>query len=121
MKRIIIFLICLTPLLSFSQKSVAELSAEIPKGQLAILEVRLNMEDEFRTMEGRDSQGLARITLYTGENKNEELISKGFEGYNHVVQILNEMKENGWELEESYPIRGNSLIITHYIFEKVKK
>lgn len=107
-------------LFSFAQNSIENLSIDIPKGEYSILEVRLNMEDEFRTLEGRDSQGLARISLYTGKNMNSQVLTKGFEGFNSVVTAINEMKKNGWKMNESYVIRGNSLIITHYVFEKVK-
>jgi len=106
---------------SYAQKSIAELSGEVSKGEYGILEVRLNMEDEFRTLEGRESQGLARISIYTGKNQKNEMITKGFEGFNIVVSVMNQMNKNGWKLVDTYPIRGNSLIITHYVFEKVKK
>jgi len=110
-------------LFSFSiwgQNEITTLSKESQKGSYAILEVRLNMEDEFRTVEGRDNEGLSRIALFTGKNKDKEIISKGFEGYNQVVEYLNEMKKNGWILMETYTIKGNSLILTHYLFEKKK-
>ena len=93
----------------------------IEKGQYGIVEVRLNMEDEFRTLEGRDSKGLARISFFTGKGEDKCLLSKGFRGVDHVVIILNEMNENGWKLVSTYPIRGTSLLITHYVFVKVKK
>mgnify|MGYP006001081059 CR=1 FL=1 len=118
---IITIAILLTSIIGYSQNTIAELSHNIEKGQYGIIEVRLNMEDEFRTLEGRDSQGLARIAFFTGKDKNKNQITKGFEGYDVVVKTLNQMRENGWKLVSAYPIRGNSLIITHYVFEKVKK
>lgn len=107
--------------LSFcSQNSIKSLSQQTSKGDYAVLEVRLNMEDEFRTVEGRDNEGLSRIALFTGTNKDKEILNKGFNGFNDVVKYLNEMKQNGWILIETYTIKGNSLIITHYVFEKKK-
>lgn len=105
----------------FGQKTITELSSNLAKGSYSIMEVRLNMEDEFRTLEGRDSKGLARISLFTGKNQNEEVLTKGFEGFNSVVTLMNEMKDNGWKVVDTYPIKGNSLLITHYVFEKVSK
>jgi hypothetical protein len=107
-------------LLSHGQNSIKGLSSTIKKGEYAILEVRLNMEDEFRTVEGRDNEGLSRLALFTGQNKDREILSKGFSGYNEVVKYLNEMKQYGWNLVETYTIKGNSLIITHYLFQKTK-
>lgn len=106
--------------LTFGQNSIKGLSQDVKKGNYAILEVRLNMEDEFRTVEGRDTEGLARVALFVGNNEEREVLSKGFTGYNKVVMYLNEMKENGWILEETYTIPGSSLIITHYVFRKKK-
>ena len=105
---------------SFAQNRIEELSKSSNKNDYAILEVRLNMEDEFRTLEGRDTQGMSRIALYTGKNKEKELLSKGFLGYNQVVEYLNEMKEFGWILEDTYSITGSFLIINHYVFRKKK-
>ena len=113
--------ITLCSVIGFSQNTVKELSDGIEKGQYGIVEVRLNMEDEFRTLEGRDSKGLARISFFTGKGEDKCLLSKGFKGVDHVVIILNEMNENGWKLVSTYPIRGSSLLITHYVFVKVKK
>lgn len=107
--------------LTFGQNSIKGLSQEVEKGSYAILEVRLNMEDEFRTVEGRDTEGLARIALFTGDNDDRQILFKGFNGYNKVVAYLNEMKDNGWVLEETYTIPGSALIITHYVFVKKKK
>jgi len=120
-KTLITIAITLCSVIGFSQNTVKELSAGIEKGQYGIVEVRLNMEDEFRTLEGRDSKGLARISFFTGKGDDKSLLSKGFKGFDHVIIILNEMSENGWKLINTYPIRGSSLLITHYVFVKVKK
>lgn len=120
-KTLITIAIALCSIIGFSQNTVKELSDGIEKGQYGIVEVRLNMEDEFRTLEGRDSKGLARISFFTGKGEDKCLLSKGFRGVDHVVIILNEMNENGWKLVSTYPIRGSSLLITHYVFVKVKK
>ena len=120
-KTLITIAISLCSVIGFSQNTVEELSDGIEKGQYGIVEVRLNMEDEFRTLEGRESKGLARISFFTGKGEDKCLLSKGFKGFDHVVVILNEMNQNGWELVSTYPIRGISLIITHYVFVKVKK
>lgn len=118
------FILTLTTLLFstflFGQNSIKSLSENANKGDYAILEVRLNMEDEFRTVEGRDTEGLARVSLFTGKNKDKEILSKGFNGYNDIVTYLNEMKSNGWILEEVYTLQGSALIITHYVFYKKK-
>lgn len=120
-KLILTLTICLFTLVNtFSQSRIEELSETANKNDYAILEVRLNMEDEFRTLEGRDTQGMSRIALYTGLNKEKELLSKGFLGYNQVVQYLNEMKSNGWVLEDTYSITGSFLILNHYVFRKKK-
>ena len=113
--------ITLCSVIGFSQNTVKELSDGIEKDQYGIVEVRLNMEDEFRTLEGRESKGLARISFFTGKGEDKCLLSKGFKGVDHVVIILNEMNENGWKLVSTYPIRGSSLLITHYVFVKAKK
>ena len=120
-KILITIAITLCSVIGFSQNTVKELSVGIEKGKYGIIEVRLNMEDEFRTLEGRDSKGLARISFFTGKGDDKCLLSKGFKGFDQVVIILNEMSENGWKLISTYPIRGSSLLITHYLFEKVKK
>lgn len=98
---------------------VTKLKGLTKKGDYVILELRLNKEDEFRTLEGGESS-LARIAVYTGNNQGAELLSKGFEGMNSVVTILNELKRNGWKLVNTYSIKGESLIITHYILERKK-
>ncbi len=98
---------------------VGKLKSLIKKGDYAILEVRLNNEDEFRTIEGSNSS-LARLALFTGNNEGTELILKGFEGMNSIVSILNDLKANGFHLLNVYTIKGESLIITHYIIERKK-
>ena len=89
------------------------------KGDYVILELRLNNEDEFRTIEG-SSSSLARIAIFTGNNQGTEVLSKGYEGVNAIVNILNDLKRNGWILSQSYSIKGESLIITHYVLERKK-
>jgi hypothetical protein len=89
------------------------------KGDYIVFELRLNKEDEFRTMEGGKSS-LARVAIYTGNNDGEEIVSKGFSGMNGVVKVLNELKQNGWTLIDSYSIKGESLLLTHYILERKK-
>ena len=120
-RAVITIAITLCSIIGFSQNTVKQLSDGIEKDQYGIVEVRLNMEDEFRTLEGRESKGLARISFFTGKGEDKCLLSKGFKGVDHVVIILNEMNENGWKLVSTYPIRGTSLLITHYVFVKVKK
>ncbi len=89
------------------------------KGDYIILELRLNKEDEFRTIEG-SSSSLARVAIYTGNNQGTEVISKGFEGMNSIISMLNNLKKNGWMLIQVYTIKGESLIITHYVLERKK-
>ncbi|MBI2279184.1 MAG: hypothetical protein HYU68_00605 [Bacteroidetes bacterium] len=98
---------------------VGKLKSLTKKGDYAILEVRLNNEDEFRTIEGSNSS-LARLALFTGNNEGAELLLKGFEGMNSIVSILNDLKSNGFHLINVYTIKGESLIITHYIIERKK-
>ena len=117
----ILFLFTVNFVFSQEGKPIADQVKNISKGDYVILEVRLNMEDEFRTLEGRESQGLARISLFNGIKMDNPLITKGFQGYDQVVKFLNELKSLGFKLCDTYSFRGNSLIITHYIFEKVKK
>lgn len=106
---------------SYAQDTLLTHLSDVKKGEFVILEVRLNMEDEFRTLEGRDSQGLARISLFNGDEGNKPLITKGFKGFDQVVNYLNEIKSKGFVLSDTYSIRGESLLITHYVFEKIKK
>ncbi|MGB0881585.1 MAG: hypothetical protein ACPGSO_01440 [Vicingaceae bacterium] len=96
-----------------------KLKSKIKKGDYIILELRLNKEDEFRTMEGGKSS-LARIAVYSGKNLGEELVVKGFEGLNSLVTVLNDLKHAGFKLVEVYPVKGESLLLTHYIMERKK-
>ena len=123
MKKIGIFLCLISIVLSgFGQgNSISEAVSELDKGCYVILEVRMQLEDEFQTVEGNESANLSRVALFTGKNAGKEILSKGFSGFNKVVDYLNEMKAAGFNLEESYPMKGNSLMITHYVFKKVKK
>ena len=117
---LMIGLLLLSTVANTAQNRIEEISENSKKNDYAILEVRLNMEDELRTLEGRDTQGMSRIALYTGKNKDKELLSKGFLGYNQVVDYMNEMKANGWILDDTYSITGSFLIINHYVFRKKK-
>ncbi len=117
----VLFFVCFASSLS-AQEGVSlsnKLKGLTKKGDYVILELRLNKEDEFRTMEGGKSS-LARMAVYSGNNQGAEMISKGFEGMNDVVVVLNELKQNGWRLEDTYLIKGESLLITHYILERRK-
>lgn len=98
---------------------VGKLKSLTKKGDYAILEVRLNNEDEFRTTDG-SSSSLARLSLFTGNNEGAELLTKGFEGMNAIISILNDLKSNGFVLVDVYSIKGESLIITHYVIERKK-
>jgi hypothetical protein len=98
---------------------VGKLKSLTKKGDYAILEVRLNNEDEFRTTDGSTSS-LARLAVFTGNNDGAEVISKGFDGMNSIVLVLNKLKSNGWRLIDVYSLKGESLIITHYIIERKK-
>ena len=124
MKKIIsIFITLILTISAIAQDQediVSKLKTLTNKGDYIILEIRLNSEDEFRTIEG-GSSSLARMAIFTGNNQGTEVISKGFEGMNTVVVTLNKLKKNGWELISTYPIKGQSLIITHYVLERKKK
>lgn len=98
---------------------VGKLKSLTKKGDYAILEMRLNNEDEFRTTDG-SSSSLARLSLFTGNNEGAELLTKGFEGMNSIVSVLNDLKSNGFQLINVYTIKGESLIITHYVIERKK-
>ena len=98
---------------------VSKLKSLTKKGDYAILEMRLNNEDEFRTIDGSTSS-LARLAVFTGNNNGTEVISKGFEGMNEIVSVLNDLKANGWRLVDVYSLKGESLIITHYLIERRK-
>lgn len=104
----------------FAQESIAEkLKKSTKKGDYIILELRINNEDEFRTIEGGESS-LTRIAIFTGSNSGNEVIRKGFDGFNSIVLILNDLKLNGWVINSVYSIKGDSLIITHYVLERKK-
>ena len=123
MKKVIsiIFLISLAFNLNAQDKTSlsSKLKTLTSKGDYIILELRLNKEDEFRTIEG-SSSSLARIAVFTGNNQGAEVVSKGFEGMNAIVAVLKDLKKNGWRLVDTYPMKGGSLIITHYILERKK-
>tara|TARA_Y100000589_G_scaffold187124_1_gene177210 strand:+ start:56800 stop:57192 length:393 start_codon:yes stop_codon:yes gene_type:complete len=91
------------------------------RGDYAIIEVRLNNEDEFKTLEG-SSSGLSRIAIFYGKTANDNpILLKGFTGFSDFVVLLNLLQEKGWEIEEVYSLKGQSLIVTHYLIRKVKK
>ena len=94
---------------------------EVNKGEYVILEVRMQLEDVFQTLEGNESANLSRIAIFTGKNKDREIVVRGFEGFNQVVKYFNEIEQMGFDLKSSYPIKGNSLLITHYVFRKIKR
>ena len=98
---------------------VSTLKSLTEKGDYVILEVRLNNEDEFRTIEG-SSSSLARLAIFTGNNQGTEVISKSFNGMNLIVSLLNKLKKERWKIIDVYSIKGESLIITHYILERTK-
>lgn len=124
-KSVLILLVLFIGLMgnSIAQQSHENASKKInaitKKGDYAILELRLNNEDEFRTIEGSETS-LTRISIFTGKNQGAEVIRKGFEGMNTVVEILNDLKSNGWLLEQVYSMKGESLIITHYLLVRKK-
>lgn len=123
-KAVLITIVCvLISISSYAQEEdvniVGRLKSLTKKGDYAILEVRLNNEDEFRTTDGSTSS-LARLAVFTGNNDGAEVISKGFAGMNSIVSVLNKLKANGWRLVDVYPIKGESLIITHYVIERKK-
>ena len=118
----IIFCLFFT-LSSFAQDGEVDVAGKLKsltkKGDYAILEMRLNNEDEFRTTDGSTSS-LARLAVFTGNNTGAEVISKGFDGMNSIVLVLNKLKANGWRLVDVYSLKGESLIITHYVIERKK-
>ena len=120
MKALLFFLTLMASTITFAQdKTLIDLS-DVEKGEYVILEVRMQLEDEFQTVEGNEAASLSRIALFTGKNQQKEVLSKGFKGYNEIVLYLNQMKSEGFVLEETYSIKGNSLIITHYVFIRKK-
>ncbi len=123
-KLVVVTLVLFLGLISTSiaqepQSASKKINAITKKGDYAILELRLNNEDEFRTIEGSETS-LTRISIFTGKNQGAEVIRKGFEGMNTVVEILNDLKSNGWLLEQVYSMKGESLIITHYLLVRKK-
>lgn len=123
-KLVVVTLVLFLGLISTSiaqepQSASKKINAITKKGDYAILELRLNNEDEFRTIEGSETS-LTRISIFTGKNQGAEVIRKGFEGMNTVVDILNDLKSNGWLLEQVYSMKGESLIITHYLLVRKK-
>ena len=116
-----LFLISYTSNYGQESPTITSVVENLEKGSYVILEVRMQLEDEFQTVEGNQSANLSRIAIFTGKNKDKEILTKGFTGYNQVVLSLNELEEAGFVLQETYPIKGNSLLITHYVFRKGKK
>jgi hypothetical protein len=124
MFRLILFtLFIFQGLIGHSQAQVDSLNKVLSgtkKGDVAILELRLNAEDEFRTIDGSDAQGLARIAFFVGDKKGI-VLSKGFKGYHEVTGLLTLLSEKGWELQDTYSLKTQSLMITHYVLKKTKK
>ena len=56
--------------------TITSVVENLEKGSYVILEVRMQLEDEFQTVEGNQSANLSRIALFTGKNKNKEILSK---------------------------------------------
>lgn len=94
--------------------SVEDLTVDAEKGSYAILEVRFNNEDEFRTVDG-NTAGLGRLAIFTGNNREKEVYSSDFNGFNSVVQLLNKFSVLKWNVVETYTFKGSSLVITHYL------
>ncbi|MFN3917108.1 MAG: hypothetical protein ACK4K0_05140 [Flavobacteriales bacterium] len=90
------------------------------RGDVAILELRLNAEDEFRTIDGSDVQGLARIAFFVVDKKGI-VLSKGFKGFHEVTGLLTVLNDKGWELQDTYSLKTQSLMITHYVLKKIKR
>ena len=125
MKKYILSTICLlvfsaTTVFGQERNKLEELLADKEKGSYAILEVRLNKEDEFRTIEGTSSS-VTRISLFTGENREKEILVRKFNGFNDVVSFLNRCREIGWFVKDTYRMNGESLLIVHYLLVKKKR
>ncbi len=106
---------------SESLSAVNLLTEKSTKGDYAIIEVRLNNEDEFKTLEGSTS-GLSRIAIFYGKSTNNKpVLLKGFSGFADFIYLLNYIQQQGWQVEEVYSLKGQSLIVTHYLIRKVKK
>ncbi len=89
------------------------------KGSHAILEIRLNKEDEFRTLDG-SSSSVTRVAIFNGENQEKQIVSRKFEGFNDVIKYLNQARKLGWKVKETYQVKGESLLIIHYLLYKKK-
>jgi len=122
MRFTLIFYSIIFTLTGFSQQTkLTDAISKCKKGEYVIMEVRMQLEDEFQTIEGNEAANLSRVAIFTGKNKNNELLSRGFSGYNQVVQYLNQIENFGFVLNQTYSIKGNSLLITHYVFRKQKR
>ena len=122
MRFILIFCSIVFTTAGFGQQgTLIDATSNCKKGEYVIMEVRMQLEDEFQTIEGNEAANLSRIAVFTGENKDNELLSKGFSGYNQVVKYLNQLESIGFVLDQTYSIKGNSLLITHYVFRKQKR
>lgn len=107
---------------SLSAQNATTLEAALTglkKGSHAILEIRLNKEDEFRTLDG-SSSSVTRIAIFNGENQEKQIISRKFEGYNDVIKYLNQAGKLGWKVKETYQVKGESLLLIHYLLYKRK-
>ena len=97
MKKILALLVPVLLLTNIYGQDIENLPSKLKslteKGDYVILEVRLNNEDEFRTIEG-SSSSLARLSVFTGNNQGTEVLSKGFEGVNAIVTVLNKLQSN---------------------------
>lgn len=121
-KVMVLFLmqLCLVSIVFGQTAELKEAVKKSSKGDVAILELRLNAEDEFRTIDGSDAQGLARIALFLGTQKGV-ILSKGFKGFHEITELLSELSALGWELQSTYAMHTQSLMITHYVLKKTKK
>lgn len=105
---------CIGTILLAQKPTVEELVADVQKGDYAILEVRFNNEDEFRTLEGNTS-GLGRLAIFLGNNRQKEVFSTDFDGFNSVVLMLNKFRSLKWSVVDAYTFKGSNLVITHYL------
>lgn len=117
-----LMVICLsaTALMAQEKNKLEDLLADKDKGSYAVLEIRLNKEDEFRTIEGTSSS-VTRISLFSGDNQEKEILIRKFNGFNDVVKLLNRCKDIGWAVKDTYRMNGESLLIVHYLLVKKKK
>lgn len=118
----LLMVICLsaTTLMAQEKNKLEDLLADKDKGSYAVLEIRLNKEDEFRTIEGTSSS-VTRISLFTGDNQEKEILIRKFNGFNDVVKLLNRCKDIGWVVKDTYRMNGESLLIVHYLIVKKKR